>query len=182
MQWVEREPALRVTDGSLQGALSGQRARQPFECVGGLATQCVRFEQLPVIKRRTVAQREASREVTAIQLTRLRERSDARWARLGSLMPVRTCFGQSGAEQFDVDPYLRPARLQADFLAVDVEPLATQTFLECRKGPAQAGAGALLVVLGPQQCCQGVSPVCLAGDGEVHEQGDRFASVNLDGF
>src|SRR5207302_4727102 len=96
-------------------------------------------------------------------------------------MAVRARFSQSGPELFDVDPQPRAPR-EADLLAIHLEPLATEAFLECGQGAAQAGAGALLVALGPQQRREGVPPMALAGHGQVDQQRDGLARVNLNGL
>src|SRR3712207_1252770 len=93
-------------------------------------------------------------------------------------MAVPPAFGQKLAEAVHVDPYL--AQVQVHALAVDLQPTLRASPAERREGSAQGGAGAGLVVFGPEQPRQRVACVAPAGDGQVGDERDGFSRVYLD--
>src|ERR671913_184463 len=65
-------------------------------------------------------------------------------------------------------------------LPVGAQPTLRTGLTQRRKGPTQGGAGATLVVLGPEQAGESIPRVPLLCDGQVGGEGNGFARVDLD--
>jgi hypothetical protein len=94
---------------------------------------------------------------------------------------VGLALSQMAVELVDVHPVGLPcAGLQADLVPVDVEPGTAQGFSQGIEGAPQGGPAPGGVTVGPEQVHQGIAPVTLAGDGQVGQQGDGLAPVDLE--
>jgi hypothetical protein len=77
--------------------------------------------------------------------------------------------------------YVNPDNaVETHALSVGAQPTLSTSLSQRREGPAQGGAGATLVVLGPEQTGESVSGVSLLCDGQVGGEGNGLARVDLD--
>src|SRR5918994_4751115 len=65
-------------------------------------------------------------------------------------------------------------------LPVGAQPTLRTGLTQRRKGPTQGGAGATLVVLGPEQAGERIPGVPLLCDGQVGGESNGLARVDLD--
>jgi hypothetical protein len=94
-------------------------------------------------------------------------------------MAMGLACGQMVVELVEVDPDAS-AGIEADLLAVNVQPGTGEGLPEGVEGSTECGPAAAAVVLGPQQVDQRITPVSFSSDGEVGQEGDGLTCVHLE--
>jgi len=74
---------------------------------------------------------------------------------------------------------VRGSTLQADRLAINIQPAPAEGFVQHGEGPAQGGVSAGLVRVRPEQRGQPLAALVLARDRQVGEEGDGLARVGF---
>jgi hypothetical protein len=108
VQRVERQPAPGVGDGRLVFPLGAVSAHQSLQRARQFIPQSLGLEELPLVVRRAVAQREPGHKVVAIQLHRLLQERNAVPAGLRRRVAVGLVRRQLLAEIVHVQPQSLP--------------------------------------------------------------------------
>ena len=166
VQRVEVEPALGVIGGLVDPTLGGERVDETGGGGGQRPTKSLRLAHLPFVERGAVAQREAGQQIASPQ-------------RRGGSHLLDVSGGQPGEELSHVDRDAVAVQ-QGDLVTGDAQASIGEALLDDRQGPAEGGAGAGLVRVGPEQGGKGLAPLRLIGHRQVGEQRGGLAGVELD--
>ena len=165
VQPVEVEALARPRDGVVEASLALEPLDQPVERGRTLAAQRVLRESLPVVEVDAVAQAEAGEQVVAMQVARRDQRL------CGRVRVVR-----QPAELPDVEPGIR--QVEADRVAIALEPSLAERRAQCRERSPQRGPGALRVGVRPEQVRDHGSRVRVPADREIGEHRRGLARVD----
>ncbi len=177
MQDVEDQPSPGVCHCLLPLTQRPATAREPLERARQLPPQALGLEKLPVVEGDAVAQPETGHEVVAVKLNGLGQQRHAFGTYLRFPVPVRLALCQEVVETDDV--YQDRAVVKVHVLSVGDQPPLRAGLAQRREGPAQGGAGATLVVLGPEQSSERVPGVAPPRYGQVGGERDRLPRVDF---
>ena len=163
VQGVHGQPAPGVGYRRLPLAERPATPRKPLQRTSQLLTQALRLEELPVVEGDAVAQAETGHEIVPVQRNGLRQRRQAIWAYLRYGVTVPLALGEEAVKPGYVDP--DSVVVESHAFPVGAQPTLRTGLAQRREGPTQGGAGATLVVLGPEQAGESIPGVPLLCDG-----------------
>ena len=141
------------------------------------------LKELPVVKARAVRQAEPGHKVAAIEGHGLVEQGDAQRADLVRRVLVRAALVDEISKVGYVYPQGQAISIRFDqlyLIAVCVEAAGAEHFVEHGQVASQVGIGQGSGSVGPKQGGERLSLVDLPGDGEIGQQGQRFAAADFE--
>ena len=178
VQRVEGQPAAGGVDRVVPVVLADLGRGQPLQRPRELAPQPFGLEVLPVVEAGAVAQAEPGQEVAPVQPGRRGQRGHTGRAGVLGRVAVVAAAGQQRLEIGHVQPEAGPG--EPDGGPVRGQPPRPDGLVQGRQGAPQRPPGVLGVVVGPEQPGHGVAAVPLGVHGQVGQQRDRLAGVDLD--
>ena len=178
VQRIDGQPAPRIVDGRRPFLRIARAAYQRLQEPGQVVAISFGLEELPVVKRRAVAQGEAGEKITVLNAGRF---GQVRAAGLTGHGAGRWAVGQATFKGMNIAVEI-VVKGKRHLLAFDVQPGQCGGGVERRECTPQRRARTGLVKFGPEQSGKRIARVGLARDGQIGEQCRGLARVGYEWF